>query len=89
MNLNTNRPRLDDRDDYLVGRPRAWFAFAMIFLLMLFDYIDRQVIGSLFPRLKEAWSLSDKQLGGLVWDAGQAYRGLESPKTTDYRIFVN
>jgi len=66
MNLNTDRPGLDDRDDYLVGRPRAWFAFAMTFALMLFDYIDRQVIVSLFPHLKDAWSLSDKQLGGLV-----------------------
>jgi len=51
---------------YLVSRPRAWFAFAMTFGLMLFDYIDRQVIVSMFPHLKSAWSLSDKQLGGLV-----------------------
>ncbi|KWR91989.1 MFS transporter [Cupriavidus sp. IDO] len=53
-------------DDYLVSRKQAWFAFAMTFALMLFDYIDRQVIVSLFPHLKSAWSLSDKQLGALV-----------------------
>jgi MFS family permease len=53
-------------DDYLVSRPHAWFAFAMTFALMLFDYIDRQVIVSLFPHLKLAWNLSDKQLGALV-----------------------
>jgi len=53
-------------DDYLVGRTHAWFAFAMTFALMLFDYIDRQVIVSLFPHLKLAWNLSDKQLGALV-----------------------
>ena len=29
-------------------------------------YIDRQVIVSLFPHLKQEWGLSDKQLGGLV-----------------------
>ena len=34
--------------------------------LMLFDYIDRQVIVSLFPYMKADWSLSDKQLGALV-----------------------
>ena len=34
--------------------------------LMLFDYIDRQVIVSLFPYLKAEWGLSDKQLGALV-----------------------
>ncbi|WP_019449988.1 MFS transporter [Cupriavidus sp. BIS7] len=53
-------------DGYITGRTQAWFAFAMTFALMLFDYIDRQVIVSLFPHLKQAWNLSDKQLGGLV-----------------------
>ena len=33
---------------------------------MIFDYIDRQVIVSLFPYLKTAWGPSDKQLGALV-----------------------
>lgn len=53
-------------DHYLVGKKQAWFAFAMTFALMLFDYIDRQVIVSLFPHIKAEWNLSDKQLGGLV-----------------------
>jgi len=61
---STESPR--DEDAYLVGRRHAWFAFAMTFALMLFDYIDRQVIVSLFPQLKAEWGLSDKQLGGLV-----------------------
>ena len=51
---------------YLVGRGPAWFAFGMTLALMIFDYVDRQVIVSLFPYLKAEWSLSDKQLGGLV-----------------------
>lgn len=54
------------QDDYLIGKKQAWFAFAMTFALMLFDYIDRQVIVSLFPYIKAEWSLSDKELGGLV-----------------------
>ena len=53
-------------DDYLIGRGEAWFAFAMTIALMLFDYLDRQVIVSLFPYIKAEWGLSDKQLGGLV-----------------------
>lgn len=53
-------------DDYLVSKKQAWFAFAMTFALMLFDYIDRQVIVSLFPHIKAEWNLSDKELGGLV-----------------------
>src|SRR6516164_5959046 len=66
MNLHSVDPARGERDDYLVSRPQAWFAFAMTFALMLFDYIDRQVIVSLFPHLKAAWNLSDKELGGLV-----------------------
>lgn len=54
------------RFDSHVSRPRAWFSFAMIFLLMMFDYVDRQIIVSLFPHLKQEWNLSDKQLGALV-----------------------
>lgn len=54
------------QDDYLAGRGAAWFAFAMTLSLMIFDYIDRQVIVSLFPYLKAEWNLSDKQLGALV-----------------------
>ena len=57
--------RLND-NDYLFGRGAAWFAFAMTCGLMLFDYIDRQVIVSLFPHLKDEWGLSDKQLGALA-----------------------
>ena len=53
-------------DDYLFGPGQAWFAFAMTLALMIFDYVDRQVIVSLFPYLKAEWSLSDKQLGALV-----------------------
>ena len=53
-------------DKYLVGPGAAWFAFAMTVALMIFDYVDRQVIVSLFPHLKAEWNLSDKQLGALV-----------------------
>jgi predicted MFS family arabinose efflux permease len=53
-------------DDYLFGRSQAWFALVMTIGLMVFDYIDRQIIVSLFPYLKTAWGPSDKQLGALV-----------------------
>jgi predicted MFS family arabinose efflux permease len=47
-------------------RTYAWSVFAIVFALMVFDYVDRQVIVSMFPHLKAQWSLSDSQLGGLV-----------------------
>jgi len=52
--------------EYLIGRGQAWFAFAMTIGLMLVDYIDRQVVVSLFPYMKTDWGLSDKELGALV-----------------------
>jgi MFS transporter, Spinster family, sphingosine-1-phosphate transporter len=56
----------NNNDDYLTSRGQAWFAFALTFALMMFDFIDRQVIVSLFPHIKSEWHLSDKQLGSLV-----------------------
>ena len=58
--------RTPNDDRYLFGPGAAWFAFAMTVGLMIFDYVDRQVIVSLFPHLKAEWNLSDKQLGALV-----------------------
>lgn len=66
MHVHARHRELAGADGYLLGPRQAWFAFVMTAALMLFDYIDRQVIVSLFPHLKEAWSLSDKQLGGLA-----------------------
>ena len=45
---------------------QRWAVFAILFALMVVDYLDRQVVVSMFPHLKEAWKLSDSQLGGLV-----------------------
>jgi MFS transporter, Spinster family, sphingosine-1-phosphate transporter len=66
MHVLPNGPEASDNDDYLTGRRQVWFAFAMTFALMFFDFIDRQVIVSLFPHIKSEWHLSDKQLGSLV-----------------------
>lgn len=57
---------LKPRAGWLVPRRHAWFAFGMAFLLMTFDYVDRQIVVTMFPSLKAAWGLSDKQLGALI-----------------------
>lgn len=64
--MNTSTSTLKPNDGYLFGPRQAWFAYAMTIGLMLFDYVDRQVIVSLFPYMKADWGLSDKQLGALV-----------------------
>jgi MFS family permease len=42
------------------------YVFILLFLLYMFDYVDRMVISSLFPFLKAEWNLTDFQCGGLV-----------------------
>ncbi|MFD4693252.1 MFS transporter [Streptomyces sp. NPDC058463] len=51
---------------HLVSRRYAWGVFALGFALALTDFIDRQIIVSTFPFLKDEWGLSDTQLGALV-----------------------
>src|SRR5262249_60286 len=66
MNMHvTDAPR-SATQQFLLGRGPAWFAYAMTIALMIFDYVDRQVIVSMFPFLKAEWNLSDKELGLLV-----------------------
>jgi len=66
MNMPVTGSAQSAPDGYLFGRGAAWFAYAMTVALMIFDYVDRQVIVSMFPMLKAEWNLSDKQLGLLV-----------------------
>ncbi|MFO1311411.1 MAG: MFS transporter [Burkholderiales bacterium] len=47
-------------------RRYAWTVFAILFALMVVDYVDRQVVVSMFSHLKAQWGLSDGQLGALV-----------------------
>ena len=55
-------PRID-RSPH--GRHR-WTVFAVLFALMVVDYIDRQIVASMFPLLKAQWRVTDAQLAALV-----------------------
>ena len=50
----------------IISKGRAYYAYILLFLLYMFDYIDRQVVVSIFPFLKSDWGLSDMQCGMLV-----------------------
>ncbi|MFA5078326.1 MAG: MFS transporter [Dehalococcoidia bacterium] len=59
------------KEHALAGRPvySRWDTFyttALLYLLLVFDYIDRFVIVALFPFLKTDWGLSDAQCGMMV-----------------------
>lgn len=58
---NLQRP-----EGYLFSKRYTNYVFILLFLLYMFDYIDRMVITSLFPFLKADWNLTDTQCGMLV-----------------------
>lgn len=53
-------------DDFLMSKKHSIYVFSLLFLLYMFDYVDRMVVVSLFPYLKADWGLSDTQCGLLV-----------------------
>jgi len=52
--------------EYLFSKRYTNYVFVLLFLLYMFDYIDRMVITSLFPFLKADWGLTDTQCGMMV-----------------------
>ena len=59
---NNNGPS----EGYLLSKGHSYYIFSLLFLLYMFDYIDRLVVVSLFPYLKKDWGLTDTQCGLLV-----------------------
>ncbi len=53
-------------EGYLFTRSYTNYVFVLLFLLYMFDYVDRMIITSLFPFLKADWNLTDTQCGLMV-----------------------
>lgn len=51
---------------YLFPRGYTNYLFSLLFLLYMFDYVDRMVVTSLFPYIKAELGVSDTKLGLLV-----------------------
>lgn len=49
-----------------MANKQSWTIFWLLFLLYMFDYMDRMVIVSLFPFLKQDMGMTDAQCGLLV-----------------------
>lgn len=61
-----NKLSSSTENDFLLSRGYSIYIFSLLFLLYMFDYVDRMVIVSLFPYLKSDWGLSDTQCGLMV-----------------------
>ncbi len=53
-------------EGYLISKKYSYYVFLLLFLLYMFNYIDRMVVVSIFPFLHDDWGLSDTQCGLLV-----------------------
>ena len=53
------------KEGYLFTPRYTNYVFSLLFLLYMFDYIDRMVVSSLTPFIQEDWGISDTQVGAL------------------------
>lgn len=53
-------------EGYLLSKSYSYYVFALLFLLYLFDCMDRLVVVALFPFLQRDWGLTDTLCGLLV-----------------------
>lgn len=44
----------------------AYYIFTLLFLLYFFDYVDRTIVTSVAPFIREEWDLTDMQSGLLL-----------------------
>jgi len=63
---DTTHDAIHDRTARDADAPLPWPVFAIVFALMVVDFVDRNIVVSMLPHLKAEWNLSDGQLGALV-----------------------
>ena len=51
---------------YIFPRKYTNYLFSLLFLLYMFDYVDRMVVSALLPYIKAEFSMSDARLGTLM-----------------------
>jgi MFS transporter, Spinster family, sphingosine-1-phosphate transporter len=50
-------------EGYLFSKGYTYYVFALVCLLMMFDFADRMIISSILPLIKKEWLLTDAQCG--------------------------
>jgi len=56
----------EDRSGYLFSKGYSNYVFMLLFLLYMFDYIDRMVVTSMFTSIERDWGITHTQSGLLV-----------------------
>jgi MFS family permease len=58
--------KTDNHKGYLFSKGYSNYVFVLLFLLYMFDYIDRMVVTSMFTSIERDWGISHMQSGMLV-----------------------
>jgi MFS family permease len=58
--------KADDRSGYLFTKGYSNYVFILLFLLYMFDYIDRTIVTSMFVSIERDWGITHTQSGMLV-----------------------
>ena len=56
----------EDRIGYLFSKGYSNYVFVLLFLLYMFDYIDRMVVTSMFTSIESDWGITHTQSGLLI-----------------------
>jgi MFS family permease len=56
----------EDRTGYLFSKGYSNYVFILLFLLYMFDYIDRMVVTNMFVSIEKEWGITHTQSGLLV-----------------------
>jgi MFS family permease len=56
----------DPGDGYLFSKGYSNYVFVLLFLLYMFDYIDRSVVSSMFTSIERDWGITHTQSGMLM-----------------------
>ena len=65
-NSKTIMKKPEDRTGYLFSKGYSNYVFVLLFLLYMFDYIDRMVVTSMFTSIEKDWGITHTQSGMLV-----------------------
>src|SRR5512133_1058829 len=56
----------DDHSGYLFSKRYSNYVFMLLFLLYMFDYIERMIVTSMFTSIEKDWGITHTQSGLLV-----------------------
>jgi MFS family permease len=56
----------DDRTGYLFSKGYSNYVFMLLFLLYMFDYVDRMIVTNMFVSIEKDWGITHTQSGMLV-----------------------